>query len=317
MTRAQRLLLVVLVVQVALFVALRVAGGRGGSSSRGALLPELRVEQVNRLEISARDAATLVLERAAEGWGLAGFGGYPADTAKVATVLRSLADLTVGTPVVTSDRYHATLKVVEGESDRRVRVWQSGQDDPVVDLLIGSSAQSDLVYARRRGDDRVFEVEGLAPHEVRPEAAAWIEGRFFEFPVERVTGFRLTNGSGSFQARRDATEWRVVEPAGLAGRRLDPGKVDGLLRSASAVYAVEPIGPASAGALLEAVLAVELAGAAPGEAPPESRELRVGEALPGDAQQRSVTRAGFGFAAAVHENSLHRVLNERWSDLAP
>jgi hypothetical protein len=310
----QRVLLATLVVQLLALGAVRFLAARAGGSVGARLLPELALERASRLEVRGRDGDSLVVEKGPDGWGLAAFGGYPADTAKVNGLLRKLAALQAGAPVVTSDRYHAALSVSEGESERRIRVWQEGAD-PVVDLHLGSSPNATRTYARRAGDDRVYEVDGLPSYEVGAGAAAWIVGRFFEFPAEQVQAFALRNAAGALRVERRGEEWAVTDPPALAGRRLDPGKIEGFLRATALLYAAEPLGPVPDSAFTVASLRVELPG--PGGGAPEVRELLVGDVVPGEGQQRAVTRLGFGFGAAVHETGLHRVLHEEWPDFLP
>lgn len=316
MTRVQRILLIVLVVQVVLLGLVRFLGSRGGGSAAGeVLLPGFDPARASRIEVRSRDGDTLRIEREAAGWGIADFGGYPADTAKVNRLLRDLEELRVGAPVVTSDRYHAALSVSDTESERRVLVWQEGGADPAVDLLLGSAPNATRTYARRAGDGRVFEVDGLASYDVSAAGAAWIVGRIFEFPAERVAAFAIQNAGGALRAVREATAWRVTDPPKMAGRLLDPGKVEDFLRSSSAVYAAEPLGRAADGSFTAAALRVELVDES--GAPAGTRALLVGERLPGEGERRGVTSEGSGFAAVVHENGVQRLLTQRWPDFLP
>jgi hypothetical protein len=145
-----------------------------------------------------------VVERTAEGWGLSDFGGYPADSAKAEGILRQLAELKGTAPAVESDRYHASLEVAPENYQRRLLLYEEGEERPAHEIWIGRSPSPGLVYARVTGSDAVYEVEGLETYQVPAAAAAWIgSGLSSTRPGCR---FALRNRAGAFAAgarRRD------------------------------------------------------------------------------------------------------------------
>ena len=316
MSRLQRVLLVLLVVQAAAWAVLAFWGESGRGQGGKPLLAGLDAARVVRLVVSDSQGDSVVVTRSAEGWGLGDFGGYPADSAKAEGLLRRLAELKGTSPAVESDRYHASLEVAPESYQRRLTLYHEGAEQ-AHEIWIGRSPSPGLVYARVTGSDAVFEVEGLETYEVPAAAAAWIRGRIFEFDPTLVQRLSLRNRAGSFAAERTPEGWTLREPAAHAGRALDAGRVDAFLRAVSSIYAVEPIGRTSsddAGFEAEFVVEVDASG---DSAEPEARGVRIGAPLGGEVPHRPVATWDSPFLAAVHENSLFRILNETWTDLLP
>lgn len=317
MNRTQRFLLLLLVVQAAAWSLVTFWGGAGRGQEGRPLLASFDPSRVARLVVTSSDGDSVEVVRGAAGWGLPQFGGYPADSAKAEGLLRQLAELRGTSPTVESDRYHASLEVAPDNYQRRLTLYDEGADRPSHEIWIGRSPSPGLVYARLGGSDAVFEVEGLESYAMPAAAAAWIRGKIFEFDAAQASHFSLRNRAGAFAAERTPTGWMLREPAAHAGRALDASRVDGFLRAVSTIYAVEPVGRAAegeAGFEAEFVVAVGDTGDA---AALETRGVRVGAPLGGEVPHRAVATLDSPFAAAVHENSLFRMLNETWTDLLP
>ena len=313
MTRSQRILLGILVVQVAI-LALATFWGRGGGRTGHPLLPEFAAERVTRLVVASAGGDSVVVERTGDGWALPAYGGYPADSAKAEGLLRRLAELEVESPTVESDRYHASLEVAADNYQRRLRLYFAEGGPATRTLWLGRSPSPGLVYARVSGSDAVYELDGLETYAVPGAAAAWIRGKILEFDASEVQRFALRNRAGSFAAERSAEGWTRLEPPGVAGRTLDTERVDGFLRAVSSIYAVEPVGAGGGGDDFEAVFQVDV-GTLDEPGAGELRGVRIGPLLAGELPHRPVASLTSPHRAAVHENSLVRLLNETWGDL--
>ena len=245
MNRAQWALTALLGVQLLLLLGTSslFSGGSAGSGPH-ALLPELGSLIASRIQISGPEEESVTLERTGDGWALRDAGGYPVEPGKVEKLLDDLGQLKVRNPVVSSDRYHAALKVTDKDHERRLEIWPDGGGDPEVDLYLGSSPNYRVNHVRLGGDDRVYEARGLNTWDLRAEPGSWVDKKFVDIPFDDVEKIRLGNAHGEFELRRQDGEWTLVSPPPAAGRKLDSSKADSLVRSLASLWLSEPVGPA-------------------------------------------------------------------------
>jgi len=335
MNRTQWVLAVLLVAQLALlgFMALR-SGGGAGQESR-ALLPELEALSPARIQIEGSGDESVTLVRGADGWTLADPAGYPVDGGKVDQLLEQLEGLEVRIPVVSSPRYHATFKVTESAHERRLRIWDSGEEDARIDLFLGTSPNVDVSHVRRGGDERVYEAQGLSTFDLRTETVSWVERKLIDVPFDEVVSVRLRNAHGEFELAREDAAWTLLSPAGAAPA-LDTAKVDTWVRSLASLYLSAPAGalgdPAQGLDNPAAVLeirsraggrdletATEEGAPAPPPAEAETVTVAVGAEVGGEGEEgkRYASRAGFGFAAILSSYDTKKIADEKLSDLEP
>jgi hypothetical protein len=210
--------------------------------------------------------------------------------------------------------------VTRDESEAQVRVWEEPSGDPAAELLVGTSPGYRRSHARRGGEDLVYEVEGLAAYDLRPDPGAWVERELLDVPEERVAALALRNAEGAFALERAEEGWLIVE--GLEeSREIDEEALGSLLRAATAVTLDEPVGPVDEAThgLAEpaAVLTLRLS---PAEGAGEVSEeetvvLRIGGEVPEETSYRYVTRATSGFTVKVWANSLTKLLEQSLDDL--
>jgi hypothetical protein len=323
MKRSQLLLAGLLLLQVLLILLLRSPSSRGGGAAEARpLLPALAAMTPVRIELGdGEDALDLV--RGGTGWTVVEAGGYPADGGKVERLIEDLRALKVRSPVVSGSRYHGTLGVDEDEPEARVRLWEKPSGEPTVELLLGTSPGYRSSHARREGESEVYEVRGLMAQDLRPEPGAWVERKLVDVPVERIAGLSLTNPEGAFELAREGADWLIVE--GLdESRDIDEKALDSLLRAVSSLSLAEPVGPvdeeahglSEPAAVLTLVLASPEGGGEAAEAEEAERiVLRVGGEVPGEPNQRYLTREGSGFTVTVWTSSVSRILEQRLDEL--
>ena len=161
MNRTQRILTIALVIQLLLLGALYLGSRHGRSEVSRELLPQLAAISPTSIQISAADDQSVALVREAEGWVLQDPSGYPVAAGKVDELLGKLEKLSARRPVVTSARYHDAFKVTEENHERRLRIWDGDEDEPAIDLFLGSSPNFELSHVRVVGDDVVAGVAGI------------------------------------------------------------------------------------------------------------------------------------------------------------
>lgn len=315
MSRTQRILAGALVLQVLLILVIKSPfGSASGSTEARPLFPALESFTASRLEVQDGEGNSLVVVRDGDEWGIEEADGYPADADKMITLVEDLKSIQVQRPIVSSGRYHSSLKVGDGEFERHLRIWSEDAGDPEVDLYIGSSPNVGLTNVRVGGEDAVYEVSGLAPYQVRAEKAAWIKGRFLDSPATDVERFTLTNSAGAFELIKEEGVWRVVAPTNRSSRAVDGAKVDTFLRSVASLWVTEPAGRvdeaghgfSSPAATFEVALSGEDG---------EPTTLRIGSVVADQDTYRYVTRTGFDYTATISESSVRTLMDQTLSDL--
>ena len=232
-----------------------------------------------KVRIDGESGSSVTLTREADGWSLADPAGYPAETSAVDELMAKLDGLKIRRAVVSSDRYHATLRVADDDYVRRLRIWSDGADGPAIDLFLGSSPNFDVAHVRLADDDPVYELRGLGTFDLRDEPSAWVDRNFLEVPAGDVVGLKLRNEHGEIELSRESGTWTLLSPALPGAGRLDPDKVDALLRSLCSVRLEEPGGLTDAGGMgLDEPAAV--------------LELRFRSGRPGDEALPLVTEGG-------------------------
>jgi hypothetical protein len=145
--------------------------------------------------------------------------------------------------VVSSSRYHDALKVAEDDNERHLRIWSDDDDDPAVDLFLGSSPNYRISHVRLGDDDRVYEVRGLGKYDLRADAKSWIENRLVDIASSDVASVRLKNGHGAFTLTHNDKGWAASSDRSAPAGDLDSSKVETFIRSVSGLRVSEPAGP--------------------------------------------------------------------------
>ncbi|UCF66864.1 MAG: DUF4340 domain-containing protein [Acidobacteriota bacterium] len=330
MTRAQWTLAGLLAVQLLLLVGFRSPISRGADDPGSRpLIPVLESITPAKLQLEAAGGASVSLQRTEDGWALDAAEGYPADASKVDDLVDELEALRVRRPVVSSTRYHDALKVTESDFERRLRVWDDPSNDPAVDLLLGTSPNYRVSHVRLTDDDRVYEIIGLGPADLRADGASWIERKIVDVAFDDVVRVSLENEEGRFSLERGHEGWNVVEPSRSSGEGLNQTQVDSLVRSLCSLWLTKPIGKkddeahgfSSPAARYELTHRPGGIGDAADEAPATSTVddqmtvVLVGAEVEGESNQRYVTRDGFGFTATASQGSLTNALEKALADL--
>jgi uncharacterized protein DUF4340 len=310
MNRTQWILGGTLVVQCLALALIYSGSQRAGAGEPHPLVPALDPAAVARIEIRGDAGKTLNLAKSGTTWTLAEADGYPADGSKVETLLSDLKKLQVRRPIVTSSRYHETLKVTDAGAERRIRVYPQTGNDPVVDLLVGSSPSYGATNVRVAGDDRVYEVRDLRTYDIRPDPGSWIDRKLVDMPAEDVTKIAIHEGSTTIGLSKSGTTWTMTQPAGDA----DAAKVDAWLRGILGILATEPAGKADKPELgFESPAAtVELTKTKDNAT--ETVVLRIGGSAPGAEGQRYARRDGASHAVILSSWDAEKLLTKKPAD---
>lgn len=309
MTRTQKTLGLILIVQVVLILLVRSPFGNASTEGTAAkLFPQLAGESISKIQLTD-DKNTVTLSHDESGWHLDEFGGFPADAGKVDELIGDLAALGARRPVARSARYHATFKIDTDGNMGRVRLWGDGAEKPVADLIVGNSANYHALRVRRHSDDAVYEVEGLAAHDVRADAGAWIETRLIDVEAETLQRVSIVNPKGTLELVKGDAGWTVE---GQADGAVDQAKVEALVRKVSGLAIVAPLGSSAengpAAGTATATVTIE--------GPEGTKVILIGDKRPDNTARRSITVEGSGYSAEIWDSSVSSLIDETLNDLS-
>jgi hypothetical protein len=196
MQRWTLLLVVVLASQLGLAGVLWLGAGQAGPPKPEALL-SLDQQAIKTIRIaSGPDDAGVELKREDDGWQLPASDGFPAKQRKAEDLARNLAGIEAGLPVAGSEAAFGRFNLRADQVERRI-VINEGRSDSVT-LLIGQSAGTNSVYARRSDGEAVQEI-GFASWQASPDPADWFATDRLQVPITDVqavkfNGFVLQKG---------------------------------------------------------------------------------------------------------------------------
>lgn len=245
MNQMNRVLTVVLLLQVGVAAALGFTRSRGGVARSEPVFPDLATNQVSRIEVhgatgvsgATGEPGQTILEKDGATWRLAG-SGYPADAKKVTDFLDHVAKVRARGPVVTSARHYRTLEVADDIYERRVKL--SVGDKPV-GFFLGKPAGPEAAHLRKDGTPDVFRVEGIDVWSVGDRPSLWVDPSYVKVDPAELWAVTVENKSGKYRLEKsDTGEWRLGDLA--KNEELDRGVVDEFVHGAAAISLEEPVG---------------------------------------------------------------------------
>ena len=204
----RRFALLLIVALLAISAAVLLATRRNSSAqiNGGELFPTLAADlnRVTALRIAkGSDTPTTTLEKSAGGWTVKERGGYPADVAKLRTLLTALgAAKIVETKTADAARY-AVIGVEDlsqaGSSGTEVIVTAT---DGTKAVIVGKTV-GDGNFVRRAGEKQSYSVEPGIPVEAEPHF--WIDSRLLDVPVGKIQAIEYRPAGGPAYAVRRST----------------------------------------------------------------------------------------------------------------
>jgi hypothetical protein len=208
-----------------------------------ALLAGLVADKVTKVSIEAEASGgaaknKVELTKAGDQWTVASADGYPADAAKVKTLLESLEKLKAGAPIASKDGFYKKLEVADDTFQRKVSVEADGK---TYAFLLGSSPGLKRVHFRRVGEKDVFRADGVSAWDVGGRTTDWVDRAYFKVAEADVWGVELTNAKGTIKLERSPMgEWALA--GAPADKTLKKSAVDELVRKVAAVNLDEVAG---------------------------------------------------------------------------
>lgn len=187
LTRAHKILIGLLVVQVALVLLTSLRGGDPAPVKDTPLLTGFDPAKVTRVRLygaSADKPGVDLVRKGAGTWVVASHSDYPADEAKVKGLLEPLGKIAAGDPIATSATRHKQLRVADREFDRKIVLDVEGAGEKT--LVIGN-ATGPRRSALRVGTDAVY--AALEVPSFIAEPAGFVSTRYVDVPkaeIERI-----------------------------------------------------------------------------------------------------------------------------------
>ena len=241
MSRLNRFLLVLLVVQIAVLLALHHGAPAPTSADHGLLLDGLKVDDVTALEI-VEDDSTVHLARSADEWVITEASDYPADADKVDKALRDLAAAEIADQVTQTATSHHKLEVAPDHFKRKITL---STDSGTRTVYLGTAGRAGSTYVRVEGSDAVVAVRDLSSYRFGGKAMSWIDRSFWTVERDKVQTLRLSNASGTMSLRRRGEGWTIDR--GADPRPADGKAVDALLGRAVRVSLKDVVGKLDGG----------------------------------------------------------------------
>jgi len=245
MKRHNQILAAVLVVQIVLSVVVFWPKSEASAESEP-LFPGLEAGDIVALTITDADDNRVTLRQAAGDWVLPDADDYPAQADKITPLREKIVGLTTGRLVTRTDASHKRLQVHPGDFVRRIDFETADGTEQTV--YLGSSPRYGTIHFRVDGQSEVYLTSDITTYEANATAGSWVDTTYLNVIQDDVTGMTLENGHGTFTFTREGAEeaasstWTMEGLA--ADETLDEARVSTLLRQATLVNIISPLGKA-------------------------------------------------------------------------
>lgn len=275
MNRLSKILLGVLVVQLAILAVVLSVSGEQRPSRPQPLLAGFDAAKVTRVQIfPAKDDQAGVtaqpptppidLVKRGESWVVASSHDYPALSTPITDLLSKLGGLTHAGAIARGAARAKQLGVADEDYQRKVVLTIGGKD---VALLVGNPVGSRQTAVRLGSDAAVMAVSNLSPWAIDAQLRTWVTPTYAEVPRDQISQVLVQRDGQSVQLLKDGGQWKVqvdgapVVPA--AGEVVDQAVVDEVLGQVSNVELTAVADPKAAEGKVKATISVWTAAPAP------------------------------------------------------
>ncbi len=237
MKRHQQILIGVLVVQVILSAVILWPKAIATGSS-DPVFPNITADDIVSLDITDDQNNNIVLQKTDSGWVLPGAGDYPVKAESVTALLEKLVKVDKTTLVAQTEASYKQLQVSKTDFLRRVIIKTDGKGDYI--LYLGSAPRYTASNFRIEGQSEVYQTPLLSSWELNARANTWIDTVYAATDQETLSQVVLENAQGSVTFVKEGESWTML---GLQeGEEVSLGKITTLVRNASNVTMMEPLG---------------------------------------------------------------------------
>ena len=232
LTRFHKILIGLLVLQLALVAVMFLRGGKPELTKDTPLFAGLDPAKVTRVRLFAAGAEKPGVDLVKKGadWVVASHSDYPADAAKVKGLLDPLAKIAAGEPIATSASRHKQLRVADRDFDRKIVLDVEGAGEKT--LVIGNPVGARRT-ALRVGGDAVYAASEVSFFVAEP--AGFVSTKYVDIPKAEVERLAIQRGLQMIEIWRSAPP--APAPAGAGSGSAGAGAGSG---SGSAAPATPP-----------------------------------------------------------------------------
>ena len=238
MNRANQILVIILVVQLAVAAVVLWPRQATSSGEGESLFPGVEAEKITSLSITDADGNNIVLARRGDGWVLPAADDYPVLEENVSTLLTAIAELRIDQPVTETSGSHPRLKVAEDDFERLISFELD--DGSTHRLFLGTSPSYQATHVRAGNDDQVYLISGISPQDAGTQATAWAERTYFSVPRDEVVAFTLENAQGSFEFVKVGDAWMLADQG--TDETINENGVEAVLNRVTSVALLRPLG---------------------------------------------------------------------------
>ncbi|MFD1217345.1 DUF4340 domain-containing protein [Microbulbifer celer] len=177
-------------------------------------LVQTQADALQRLEI-AGDDNRVTLQKIDGQWQLPELHQLPVNSDKLASLLDKLTNLQSNWPVATSNSARERFEVAEDKFRKHLKLFAGEDNEPTLELYLGTSPGFRKVHVRRADDDAIYAVE-LNSFDLPSEADTWLDKSLLAAgDIQRIQGpdYQLEKGDdGWIFTADDSDESPAVDP---------------------------------------------------------------------------------------------------------
>lgn len=230
-------LFVLLVAQVAL-IAFLYRPGQKVIPAAAHIFSSLTPDKVTAMTITDDQGKAITVAKIDGSWHLSQ-GAFPADQAKIETLIKKFADSKSSRLVSQTPASHARLKVADGDFNRKIELVTSqegmaeNQDEAKTVFYLGTAPSAKSIHLRLADAKEVYQINDLSSWEVQADNESWWQLKYFSQPLDTLSGVTIVNNQGTIDLTREGEKnWQLKENAETA---LESKRVESLLNSVSEI----------------------------------------------------------------------------------
>ncbi len=239
MSKLNRILAAILLLQVALIFYVYWPEAQAGAGEVKPLFADLDIERITGMTFYDENGKHLKLAKDENSWIIPSKNAYPADNEKVNGLLDKIAALNTRTLIAKTKSSHRRLKVAKEQYNRMIEMSYEASNDPYR-LYLGSSPAYRKIHIRNGLQNEVYLTKEISAWEVAVDASTWINHKYLDLPVNKVADVTIENMYGQLEFEKNETGSWIIK--GLEnGKKVDQTSVDNLLKKALSIRMIEPL----------------------------------------------------------------------------
>ena len=199
----------------------------GTAETTNADLPEMKVDDVDKITVQNGEKPEVVLEKKGEEWRLTKPVDAKANQEAIKSIVANLKDLKAK-EVILSKADDSAKKEYDMTGAKAVHVTAFKGADKKLDATFGKNGGRGQL-AMVAGKDGIYSVSGYSSYLYTREVKGFRDTEIFKFDDQNANGLTIENKHGSFSFTKEGDKWSGTNK-GKPIERFDEGKVADALR---------------------------------------------------------------------------------------